>query len=70
LPGQLSCVIDTLAWPSWSAACRADSPGELTRDARRRTLQENAADDEQRHRATAVVAAWTEQLPEPVTPKL
>jgi len=43
---------------------------ELTRDARHRALREDAADDEQRHRATAVLAAWTDQLPEPVTPKL
>ena len=43
---------------------------ELTRDTRDRTLQEDAADNEQRHRATAVLAAWTDQLPEPVTPKL
>jgi hypothetical protein len=43
---------------------------ELTRDARHRTLQEDAADGEQRQRATAVLAAWTDQLPEPVVAKL
>lgn len=43
---------------------------ELTRDIRNRTLQEDAANDEQRHRATAVLAAWTDRLPEPATPKL
>lgn len=43
---------------------------ELTRTTPDRTLREHAAGAEQRHRATAVLAAWTHQLPEPVTPKL
>jgi guanine deaminase len=43
---------------------------ELTRDAQDRTLREDPADDDQRQRATTVLAAWVDQLPEPVTPKL
>lgn len=43
---------------------------ELTRDIQDRILCEDRADDEQRRRATAVLTAWTQQLPEPVTPKL
>lgn len=43
---------------------------ELARVTRDRTLREVAADDEQRRRASAVLAEWTAQLPEPVTPKL
>jgi hypothetical protein len=42
---------------------------ELTRGTRHRALRVDAAEDEQRHRATAVLAAWTDQLPEPVTPR-
>lgn len=43
---------------------------ELSRDIHTRTLREDTADHEQRHRATAVLAAWAEQQPEPVIPKL
>lgn len=42
---------------------------ELTRATDRRSLDERAAGADQRQRATAVLAAWTEQLPAPVTPK-
>lgn len=42
---------------------------ELTRETHGRALREQAADADQRDRATAVLAAWADQLPEPVTPK-
>ncbi len=43
---------------------------ELTRETHSRTLREDAADADQRVQATAILAAWTDQLPNPVTPKL
>lgn len=43
---------------------------ELTRNARDRALREDAAADDQRQQATAILAAWAAQLPEPVEPKL
>jgi guanine deaminase len=43
---------------------------ELTRSTSDRSLREDAAEDGQRQQATAVLAAWAAQLPEPVVPKL
>lgn len=43
---------------------------ELTRGTPDRSLREDAAADGQRQQATAVLAAWAAQLPEPVVPKL
>ncbi len=43
---------------------------ELARKTPDRSLREDAADDDQREQAAAILATWAAQLPEPVVPKL
>jgi guanine deaminase len=42
---------------------------ELSRPSQGRSLREDPADDGLREQAVAALRAWTEQLPQPVTPK-
>jgi guanine deaminase len=42
---------------------------ELSRSSQQRSLREDPADDGLREQAVAALRAWTEQLPQPVTPK-